>query len=63
MRYRIPFLIGIGLGAVAGVRYGRPAFDQVQRRIRDLRAREAVTHRSGTGNAAPIRLLNGSSAR
>jgi hypothetical protein len=85
MRYRIPLLIGIGLGAAAGVRYGRPAFEQIQRRIRDLRerpdlqeaaglmtaqaghlvdrAREAVSHRSGAGNSAPIRLLNGSSAR
>jgi hypothetical protein len=82
MRYRIPFLIGIGVGAAAGVRYGRPAFVALQRRVRDLRerpdlqeaagvvtaqaghlvdrAREAVTHRSGTPQ---IRLLNGSSAR
>jgi hypothetical protein len=82
MRYRIAFMIGMGAGAAAGVRYGRPAVVALQRRIRDLRerpelqeaaglvtaqaehlvdrAREAVSHRSGT---PPIRLLNGSSAR
>jgi hypothetical protein len=58
MRYRIPFLVGIGVGLGVGVRYGRPAFYGLQRRIRDLRERPDLQEAAGLVTAQAGHLVD-----
>ena len=57
MRYRIPFGIGIGMGVVVGLRYGRPALDRIPRRIRDLRERPDLQEAAGLVTAQAGQLV------
>jgi prefoldin subunit 5 len=57
MRYRIPFVVGIGMGVAVGLRYGRPALDRLPRRIRDLRERPDLQEAAGLVSAQAGQLV------
>jgi hypothetical protein len=57
MRYRIPFVVGIGIGVAVGLRYGRPALDRLPRRIRDLRERPDLQEAAGLVTAQAGQLV------
>ena len=57
MRYRVPFVVGIGMGVVVGLRYGRPAAGGLQRRIRDLRERPDLQEAAGLVTAQAGQLV------
>ena len=57
MRYRIPFVVGIGMGVAVGLRYGRPALERLPRRIRDLRERPDLQEAAGLVTAQAGQLV------
>lgn len=58
MRYRIPFVVAVSVGLAVGVRYGRPTYEVVQRRIRDLRERPDLQEAAGLVTAQAGQLVD-----